>query len=168
MTIGLIWAQAHDRVIGADGAIPWRIPEDLARFRALTGTSRVLMGRRTWDSLPPRFRPLPGRDNVVLTRSDSWAADGAVVAHSVEEALAGPAGAASGDVWVMGGGDIYALAMDRADVLEVTEVDLEVPGDVRAPVIGPEWVLSESDPVEGWHESSEDGTRYRFLTYRRA
>ncbi len=164
MSVGLIWAQAHDRVIGADGTIPWRIPEDLARFRALTGSSRVVMGRRTWDSLPIRFRPLPGRDNVVLTRSASWNDSGAIVARSLDEALAD----AAGDVWVMGGGDIYALAMDRADVLEVTEVDLEVPGDVRAPVIGPEWVLVGSDPVEGWHTSAESGTRYRFLTYRRA
>ena len=88
MTLSLIWAQARNGVIGADGALPWRLPEDLALFRELTTGSTVVMGRRTWESLPERFRPLPGRTNVVLTSDPGWSADGARTAASVEQALA--------------------------------------------------------------------------------
>ena len=112
--IGLIWAQARGGVIGDGGGIPWHIPEDMKFFRETTAGGTVLMGRRTWDSLPPRFRPLPGRTNIVVTRDRSWRADGAVVQHD----LALP----EGDVWVMGGGEIYAAVIDSADVIAVTEV----------------------------------------------
>ena len=100
-TVGLVWAQAHDGVIGADGGMPWHVPEDLAHFRAVTGSSDVVMGRRTWESLPPRFRPLPGRRNIVVTRSAEWSADGAERAASLDQALALADG---DDVWVIGGG----------------------------------------------------------------
>ena len=114
MTIGLVWAQAHDRVIGRDNGIPWHIPEDLKHFKAITGTSRVVMGRRTWESLPERFRPLPGRENVVVTGNASYDAPGATLASSLDEALSG-----DDDVWVIGGANVYAEAIDRADVLEL-------------------------------------------------
>ncbi|MCS5498917.1 dihydrofolate reductase [Cnuibacter physcomitrellae] len=156
--IGLVWAQSREGVIGADGGIPWRIPEDMAHFREVTGSSVVVMGRRTWDSLPPRFRPLPGRDNVVVTRDRSWSAEGARVAHSVDEALSGR----QRDVWVIGGGEIYREALPSADVLEVTEVDASVEGDTVAPAIGPEWT-----PEAGAWQESSGGMRYRFVTYRR-
>lgn len=162
MTIGLIWAQAHDRVIGRDNGIPWRIPEDLRRFKELTGSSRVVMGRRTWESLPERFRPLPGRENVVLTSDPTYHAPGAILMRSLDEALETDA-----DTWVIGGANVYAAAIDRADVLEVTEVDLDVSGDTYAPLIGPDWIPHGRSPSEGWHESASDGLRYRFLTYRR-
>jgi dihydrofolate reductase len=157
--IGLIWAQARGGVIGADGGIPWRLPEDMAHFRAVTSGGTVVMGRRTWDSLPPRFRPLPGRENVVVTRDPSWSAEGAVVAHSVDDALDG----ATGDVWVIGGGEIYRLALPLADRLEVTEVDLDVAGDTIAPPIGPEWELAPGP----WQQSA-DGLRYRFVACTRS
>ncbi|WP_153504872.1 dihydrofolate reductase [Cumulibacter manganitolerans] len=163
MRLGLIWAQAHDRVIGRDNGIPWRIPEDLRHFREVTGAARVVMGRRTWESLPERFRPLPGRENVVITSDRAYAAPGARVCASLPEALDG-----SEETWVIGGARVYAEALAAADVLEVTEVDLQVDGDTRAPVIGAEWLLTESAPADGWLESSNDGLRYRFLTYRRA
>ena len=163
MSVGLVWAQAHDRVIGRDNAIPWRIPEDLRHFKEITGEARVVMGRRTWESLPARFRPLPGRENVVLTSDPSYDAPGARLAASLADALAD-----SGDAWVIGGANVYAEAIAIADRLEVTEVDLEVDGDTQARVIGREWMLQESSPADGWHESSNDGIRYRFLTYRRA
>lgn len=153
--IGLIWAQARGGVIGADGGIPWHIPEDMKFFRETTAGATVLMGRRTWDSLPPRFRPLPGRTNIVVTRDPSWSADGAVVQHD----LTVPAG----DVWVMGGGEIYAAALPQADLLAVTEVDADIDGDTRAPSIPGAFVLDEDAP---WRESSS-GLRYRHLTYRR-
>ncbi len=156
--IGLIWAQARGGVIGADGGIPWHIPEDMKFFRETTAGATVLMGRRTWDSLPPRFRPLPGRTNVVVTRDRSWQADGAPQVR-VQHDLTLP----DGDVWVIGGGEIYAAALPLADLLAVTEVDAAIDGDTRAPSIPDTFALEDDAP---WLESSS-GLRYRHLTYRR-
>lgn len=160
MTVGLVWAQAANGVIGADGTLPWHLPEDLARFKALTTGSTVVMGRATWESLPASVRPLPGRRNVVLTRQPGWEAPGAVVAGSLEEALAG----ADGDVWVIGGGSVYRHALPRADRLVVTELERPFPGDTYAPELGPGWQLVERDPAAGWHRSVT-GLEYRVLTY---
>lgn len=159
--VTLIWAQAHGGVIGHDGAIPWHVPEDMAFFRKATMGKPVVMGRLTWDSLPERFRPLPGRRNVVVTRNPDWAADGAVTASSVDEALKA---AGDGEVVVMGGGQIYAQAMDRATQLFVTEVDLDVDGDAVAPAIGPEWMPA----VTGEWATSTSGTRFRWIRYIRS
>jgi dihydrofolate reductase len=162
--IGLVWAQSSDGVIGRDGALPWHLPEDMARFRTVTGGATVVMGRRTWESLPERFRPLPGRRNVVLTRRAGWEAPGAVVAASVPEALAA---AGEGDAWVIGGSEVYRAALPLADVLEVTEVDLVVDdGDALAPPVGEEWRVSAVEPSHGWLTSTT-GLRYRFVTHRR-
>ena len=164
MTLGLIWAQTPAGVIGADGGIPWHLPEDQARFRRLTTGHPVLMGRATWDSLPERFRPLPGRENVVLTRIPGWGAPGATVVRGVvdaERALAGR------DAWVIGGGQVYAAFIDVADRLEVTELDVDVPGDALAPRVDPAvWEQGAVDPGDGWHTSTT-GVRYRYVTYRR-
>jgi dihydrofolate reductase len=162
MTVGIEWAQAANGVIGRDGALPWRLPEDMAHFRALTTGATVVMGRRTWDSLPERFRPLPGRRNVVLTRDASWRADGADVVHEVADALA-----ADGDVWVIGGAEIYAAALPYADLTVITELREEFDGDVHAPALDTTWVASGIDPEQGWHESTT-GLHYRYLTLRRA
>ncbi|MEO7982002.1 MAG: dihydrofolate reductase [Sporichthyaceae bacterium] len=158
--IGLVWAQAANGVIGRDGALPWRLPEDLARFKRLTTGATVVMGRATWDSLPSQVRPLPGRRNVVLTRDLSWSAVGAVVARSLAEALGG-----ADDVWVMGGAQVYREALPSADVLVVTELASPFEGDRTAPVIGPEWVRVESDPPVGFHLSAS-GLGYRVVTWR--
>jgi dihydrofolate reductase len=160
--IGLVWAQAANGVIGRDGALPWHLPEDMARFRDVTRGATVVMGRRTWESLPDRFRPLPGRRNLVLTRQRDWGAEGAQTAASVEEALA----MAVGDVWVIGGGAVYAAAIPHADVLEVTELADPVEGDTAAPEVGPEWGVVAVEPAEGW-ATSASGLRYRFVTRRR-
>ncbi|MBF6330530.1 dihydrofolate reductase [Nocardia transvalensis] len=160
MRVGLIWAQTPDGVIGVDNTIPWRVPEDMAHFKTVTGGHPVVMGRRTWDSLPARFRPLPGRRNIVVTRQADWCADGAERAGSVEEALK----LADADtVWVAGGGEIYRAAMPYATELMVTEVDTAVEGDAYAPEIGDEWSLTQEEP---WSESSS-GLRFRFLRYTR-
>ncbi|MEV0252574.1 dihydrofolate reductase [Nocardia sp. NPDC050712] len=156
--ISLIWAQTPDGVIGADNAIPWRLPEDMANFKATTWGHPVIMGRRTWDSLPAKFRPLEGRRNIVVTRQADWAATGAERAGSVEEALA----RIDGDVWVMGGGEIYRATLPSATDLLVTEVDTRVDGDAYAPEIGPEW---QAVP-EAWRESSS-GLRFRIVRYTR-
>ncbi len=160
--VGLVWAEARGGVIGAEGGMPWHVPEDLAHFRAVTGSSDVIMGRRTWESLPPRFRPLPGRRNIVVSGSETWKADGAERASSFDEALA----RAEGDtVWVIGGGRLYADALHRADVVELTRLDVAVDGDTFAPSIEG-WSRVAADPAEGWH-TSRSGIRYRFETYRR-
>jgi dihydrofolate reductase len=161
VTVSLIWAQARGGVIGAAGRLPWHLPEDLALFRELTTGSTVVMGRRTWESLPPRFRPLPGRTNVVLTTHPDWSGDGAVRAASVPEVLdrAEP-------LWVIGGGAVYAGFLPHAHRLVVTDVDLDVDGDTWAPAIGPEWSPVGRVPAEGWSASSS-GPRYAVTTYAR-
>ncbi|MCB1292058.1 MAG: dihydrofolate reductase [Mycobacterium sp.] len=159
MTIGLIWAQSTSGVIGRDGAIPWSLPEDLARFKSLTMGHTVVMGRRTWESLPARFRPLPGRRNVVLTRNPGYRADGADVVTTIEAALTDP------DTWVIGGAEIYHLAMPVATRCEVTEVDVDLhlrDEDVLAPMLDESWVGTAGD----WQDSTS-GLRYRFYRYLR-
>lgn len=157
--IALIWAQTPDGVIGMANGIPWRIPEDMANFKAVTLGHPVIMGRRTWDSLPPRFRPLASRRNIVVTRQPDWSAPGAERAGSLPDALAL---SAPDDVWIAGGGEIYRVAMDFATELLVTEVDTTVEGDAYAPVIGPDW--HADDPA--WQQSSK-GLRFRIRRYHR-
>ena len=157
--VGLVWAQSTSGVIGRGGDIPWRVPEDLIRFKQVTMGHTVVMGRRTWDSLAARVRPLPGRRNVVLTRQTGFVADGATVVRSLDEALTDP------DTWVVGGEQIYTLAMPRASRCEVTEVDVDLPrddGDVVAPVLDETWVGTTGE----W-ETSRTGLRYRFHSYLR-
>ena len=167
--LGMIWAQASDGVIGVDGVMPWHIPEDLAHFKAVTVGHPVIMGRRTWDSLPERFRPLEGRRNIVVTREGDWTADGAEVVHDLDAALAlVPAsprspGAAPVDAWIIGGGSLYAALLDRASVLEVTEIAADYSGDTYAPVIDSDWHLDAETP---WTDS-RSGPRFRFLRYSR-
>lgn len=171
--VGLIWAQAEDAVIGRDGGMPWHVPEDLAHFKAITLGSPVVMGRATWDSLDPRWRPLPGRRNIVITRQPEWSADGAERAGSVDQALALAASDDPEWIWVIGGGTIFALTIGDAERLEVTELrhpgrfDPE-PGDVHAPAIDPAaFSAVDAEPAAGWARS-RSGIRYRFVRYDRA
>ncbi|VEI13817.1 dihydrofolate reductase [Trueperella bialowiezensis] len=172
--LGLIWAQGHDRAIGRDGAMAWHVPEDMAFFRTMTTGHPVIMGRKTWESLGEKYRPLPGRQNIVVTRNPGYFANGALLAPSVEEAYSlarMSAKAATGEddplVWVMGGGQIYAAALELADGVVVTDIDLEVPGaDTFAPHIPFDWETVSSDPERGWHTST-NGTRYRMSVYRK-
>ena len=155
--VGLIWAEAQGGVIGAEGGLPWHVPEDLAHFKATTMGDPVIMGRKTWDSLPERFRPLPGRENVVITRTQDWQAEGARRAATLEDAVRG-----YDRVWIIGGAEIFAQVIGEADRLAVTEIDLEVDGDAFAPPKDGWRLVSEGD----W-ETSGTGIRYRFLTYER-
>ena len=157
----MVWAQGAGGVIGADGALPWHLPEDLALFRALTWGSTVVMGRRTWESLPARVRPLPGRRNVVLSSTLEPAEVGVQVARSVDDVLA-----LDGDVWVIGGGGVYAALLPHADEVVVTEVDVDLPGDTWAPRLEPDWVPGARVPATGWAESS-GGLRFRVSQWRR-
>lgn len=140
--------------------MPWHFPEDLAHFKRLTIDSPVIMGRRTWDSLPPRFRPLPGRRNIVLTRQAGWNAPGASVAGTLPAALELAAGAQA--IWVIGGAQVFALAMPLATRLTVTEIDANFEGDTHAPAIGREW-----QRLDGEACTAADGTRLNFVTYVR-
>lgn len=167
--IGLVWAESDGGIIGSRGAMPWHLPEDLAHFKQLTLGNPVVMGRKSWDALPERFRPLPGRRNIVVTRQPGWQADGAEVANSVDSALrlAGASGSAPADmIWVIGGAEIFAAVIGRADRLEVTEIRARFDGDTTAPAIDLRWRLMSADPAEGWH-TSRTGLQYRFLSYAR-
>lgn len=156
---GLIWAQSSSGVIGRAGGIPWRLPEDQARFKEITLGHTVVMGRLTWESLPIKVRPLPRRRNVVLTRQSAYLAPGADVVTSVEDALD------DDDAWVIGGAEIYTLALPFAGRCEVTEVDVDLrreDDDAVAPVLDEDW-----QGVTGDWQDSRSGLRYRFSTYTR-
>jgi dihydrofolate reductase len=154
----MVWARSVNRVIGADGSIPWHVPEDLAHFRTTTGSATVVMGRRTWESLPERFRPLPGRRNVVLTRDLDWSSAGAVPTHDLAAALD-----TDEPVWIIGGGALYQAGLAYADRISETIIDLDVDGDTFAPTLGDDWLLED----DGDWQESRSGVRYRFLEWRR-
>jgi len=157
--VGLIWAQSTSGVIGREGGIPWRLPEDQARFKELTMGHTVVMGRLTWESLPAKVRPLPGRRNVVLTRQADYMADGADVVTTLDDAV-------NGETWVIGGEQIYTLALPIATRCEVTEVEIELrrqDADAVAPVLDEAWVGTTGE----WLTSSS-GLRYRYHSYQRA
>ena len=159
MSLGLIWAQSTSGIIGRDNGIPWRLPEDQARFKELTLGHTVVMGRLTWESLPAKVRPLPGRRNVVVTRQADYVADGATVVADLDDALTDE------QTWVIGGAQIYALALPLAARCDVTEVDADLPredGDAMAPVLDGQWVGTQGDWL-----TSASGVRYRFCSYSR-
>jgi dihydrofolate reductase len=153
--INLIAAVAENRVIGAGNRLPWRLSADLKRFKALTMGHTLIMGRKTFDSIG---RPLPGRTTIVVTRDRGWTREGVVAAHSLDEALS----RASGEIFVAGGGEIYAQAMARADRLYLTQVKARFDGDAFFPPIDPAiWHAVERDPGE------EGGLPFEFVTYQR-
>ncbi len=143
--IALIYARAQNGVIGRDGGLPWHIPADLKRFKALTMGSPMIMGRKTFDSFAS---PLPGRRHIVLTRDAAWSAVGAEVAHDPDEALRM---AGDGTVWVIGGAQILAQFVDRATRVELTEVKIAPEGDTTVPPLGEDWreVARADHPADG-------------------
>jgi dihydrofolate reductase len=160
-TVRMVWAQAHGGLLGADGALPWHLPEDLRQFKSLTMGSTVVMGRRTWESLPSKVRPLPGRRNVVLSSSLVATEVGAEVASSVDDVLA-----AHDDFWVIGGGGVYAAFLPFASEIVVTQIDASFPGDTWAPELSEAWRPESRTPDEGWSVSST-GLRYAVTVWRR-
>lgn len=168
VSLSMIWAQSLARpnrppIIGRDGALPWHLPEDAARFRELTYGHPVIMGRATWDSLPARFRPLPGRTNIVLTRSPGWTAPGADTAGSPADAL-GLTGRRP--AWVIGGTQVYSAFLELAESVAVTEVDIDLggprDGDALAPSLDESWRR-----VEGSWQLSSKGLAYRYVSATR-
>lgn len=160
LSLGLIFARARNGVIGKDNALPWHLPEDLAHFKATTMGQPVIMGRKTWDSLPPKFRPLPGRMNIVVTRQPNWHSAGAQVVHSIEEALALCQEGSS--PWVIGGAQLYALALDKAQRVVVTEIDADFEGDAFAPELGDAWRVQHRET-----HLSASGLLYSLVTWVR-
>jgi len=161
----LVAAVARNGVIGRAGGLAWSHPADLAHFRALTQGHVVLMGRKTWDSLPPRFRPLPGRRNVVISRQAGLTLPGAEVHGSLADALAALAGA--GRVFVIGGGEIYRQALPLADELALTEVDATLGGDTRFPDWSREDWQSVGREQPALDPAATAGPGFAFVTYRR-
>ncbi|MGE0351377.1 dihydrofolate reductase [Hydrogenophaga sp.] len=158
--IHLIYARAANGVIGKDNALPWHLPEDMAHFKRLTMGCPVIMGRKTWDSLPAKFRPLPGRQNIVVTRNTAWQATGAQRAGSVLQAVAlCPPDSA---VWVIGGAQIYAAALPLAQRAQVTEIDQRFEGDAFAPELGSEWQETAREA-----HIAANGLPFAFVTYTR-
>jgi dihydrofolate reductase len=163
MKLKLIYARAANGVIGLNNQMPWHLPEDLAHFKRTTLGCPVLMGRKTWESIPAKFRPLPGRANLVVTRQTNWQAEDAYVVHSLEEgitlALAHcPEGK---DLWVMGGAEIYAQAAPIAEEAVVTEIEAEYEGDAFAPQLSAHW-----QEVSRERHVSSTGLKFSFVTYR--
>ncbi len=160
MALNLIFARARNGVIGKDNTLPWHLPEDLAHFKQTTLGQPVVMGRKTWESLPPKFRPLPGRTNIVVTRQTNWLAEGAVVAHSIEEAV--QQCPTDSQIWVIGGAEVYAQAMPLAECAVVTEIDADFEGDAFAPTFDASW----QETTRTTHVAS-NGLTYSFVTLKR-
>lgn len=140
----------HTRAIGRDGALLWHIPDDLKHFKALTSGHAVIMGRKTWESLPPRFRPLPNRVNIIVTGNQDFTAKGAIVTHSVEEAFkAGEMQSSSDTVFVIGGGILYREALPYADTLYLTLIEGNEEGDVYFPPYEDRFSLQSTTAGEG-------------------
>ena len=159
--LSLIAAVTPSGGIGKDNALLWHEPLDQQHFRRVTMGHPVLMGRKTWDSLPERFRPLPGRKNIVMTRNTSWQALGAVVATSLEEAL--NLAADSERMFVIGGAEIYALALAQADELNLTEIEQEFPCDAYFP----SWDRAVFNEHSRDRHTSAQGVGFSFVTYRK-
>ena len=160
MKINIIFARSANGVIGKNNAMPWHVPEDLAHFKKLTLGNPVIMGRKTWDSLPAKFRPLPGRTNVVITRQTGWQAEGTQIARSLQDALT--LCQTSNEVWIIGGAQIYAQAEPLAQHIEVTEIAQDFEGDAFAPTLGAHWIETAREP----HVASS-GLHFSFVTYKK-
>ena len=156
----LIAAVARNGVIGMENRLPWHLPADLKHFRELTSGHAVIMGRKTWESLPAKFRPLPGRRNIVVTRNGDYGAEGATVSASLPAAIA----AANGDeAFVIGGAELYKAALPMADRLQLTEIDATYEGDTWFPAIDPDqWLETARES-----HCDEAGPGYAFVTYQR-
>jgi dihydrofolate reductase len=159
MKLHLIYARARNGVIGKDNQMPWHLPEDLAHFKRVTLGQPVIMGRKTWDSLPSRFRPLPGRLNIVVTRQLDWQAEGALRANSIEDAMRLCGDAPDG--WIMGGAEIYRQAEPLACTAVVTEIDADFEGDAFAPELGAQW-----QEVQREQHTTTSGLGFAFVTYQ--
>lgn len=165
MIISLIAALTQNRVIGKNNDLPWHLPDDMKYFMQTTKAHVVIMGRKNYDSIPEKFRPLPNRDNIVVTHNKDFIAKGCTVVHSLEEALEIARARGEKEVFVIGGAEIYRLALPRADRLYLTEIKAILAGDTHFPPFTPaEWkeVSRKSHPADDRHAYSFD-----FVVYER-
>ena len=161
MPLHLIYARSRNNVIGVNGDLPWHLPEDLAHFKRTTLGQPVIMGRVTWQSIPEKFRPLPGRTNVVVSRQTGFTAPGAQVVSSLQAAIdLFPAGDV---VWLIGGAQLYAQAMPLAQQLVITEIDADYEGDAFAPVLN----TAEWTEIHRTSHTSAQGLGYSLVTLQR-
>jgi len=155
--IVLVLAMSDNGVIGERGGLPWRIPDDMKRFKKLTLGKPIIMGRKTWDSFPKK--PLPGRTNIVVTRDTSWRGEGALVVHSFDEALAKARAEYPSEIAIIGGAEIYKAALPLADRIELTEVHITASGDTRLPPFDRSmWRETARED-----RTSTDGLRYSYV-----
>ena len=160
--LSLIAAVARNRVIGKDNQLLWHLPGDMRHFRETTRGKPVIMGRKTWESLPEKFRPLPGRQNIVVSRNPAYAAPGATLAVSLENALKQVE--ASDEAFVIGGADLYRQALPFAERLYLTELTAEFEGDTSFPEVPPaDWKETSRSQL-----AAENGLAYTFVVYQRA
>jgi dihydrofolate reductase len=168
---GMVWAQSRNGIIGDAGSMPWHLPEDLVHFQRVTTGHPIIMGRRTWESLPPRLRPLKNRVSIVLTSHEDVAHEvtskgGFVVSTTAEAVETARQQPNSEEIWVIGGGKIYEALLPIADTLIITRIDLDLEGDTKAPSIDDEWEQVMVEPASEWFESMS-GLRYRFELWER-
>ena len=161
MIISLIAALAANRAIGKDNELLWQLPEDMRNFRETTRGKPVIMGRKTWESLPEAFRPLPGRHNIVVSRDPDYQAAGATLAGSLADALGQAADVE--EVFVIGGGELYSQALPLASRLYLTEIEQDFDGDVFFPEVQPQdWEEISRQPSQG-----TTGPLFSFAVYQR-
>ena len=160
MPLHLIYARARNNVIGLQGDLPWHLPEDLAHFKRTTLGQPVVMGRVTWESIPEKFRPLPGRSNVVVSRQSNYPAAGATVVDSLQAALA--LFPADEVVWLIGGAQLYAQGLPLASQVVVTEIDADFEGDAYAPLLSSDW----QEQSRSTHTSAQ-GLNYSVVTWEK-
>ncbi|RSX54908.1 diacylglycerol kinase [Bifidobacterium dolichotidis] len=183
-SLNMIWAQAFDHdgregAIGFEGGMPWHLPEDLKRFKELTVSHPIIMGRRTWESLNPKYRPLPNRDNIVISSNRDFVAPGAVVVDNIEDALdlarqeAIPDdGLDRSEIWVIGGARLFEELLPRASKLCVTQIDMAVDADTYAPSVSSlvadgSWEVTEESAWKTPSNPDSPIKRFRFVTYER-
>lgn len=170
MKIGMIWAEDINGVIGKENNLPWNLPEDLQHFRNITTGHPVIMGHKTWQSLPQKYRPLPNRTNIVLSTKfanlgkpdypqTSFVAN---ISQALEVAATSPGCA---QVWVIGGEQIFSQFLPLAEKIVMTQIKKAFRGDSFAPKFGAEWSLAESNSDKAWHKSST-GLEYRYLVWK--
>lgn len=160
--LSLIAAVARNRVIGKDNQLLWHLPGDMRHFRETTRGKPVIMGRKTWESLPEKFRPLPGRQNIVVSRNPAYAAPGATLAASIEDALKQVE--TSDEAFVIGGADLYRQALPSAERLYLTELTADFEGDTCFPEVPPaDWKETSRSQL-----AAENGLAYTFVVYQRA
>ena len=161
MPLHLIYARSRNNVIGVNGDLPWHLPEDLAHFKRTTLGQPVIMGRVTWQSIPEKFRPLPGRSNVVVSRQAGFSAPGAQVVNSLQAAM--DLFPSNEVLWLIGGAQLYAQALPLAQQLVVTEIDADYTGDAFAP----ELIASEWTETQRTSHTSAQGLGYSLVTLQR-